>query len=289
MKELILNADDFGLTQGINRGIIRAHREGILTSATLMATGPAFNHAVEQARANPTLGVGCHLVLTGGSAAAPHGQIPSLVDENGRLPQSLTVLVTNVTTGRVPPIEIETELRAQIEKIRRAGIEPSHLDTHKHTHAHPTIMNALGRVAQQSGITRVRNPVEDLRDSWRSNRSDGINTVRNLAAAATVSAVASGFRVIANKYALRSPDHFLGLAVTGQLGAGALCRLIDALDEGQSEIMLHPGICDDDLARTGSRLQRQRETEMEGLLAPEVRRAVEERGVRLISYRDLKN
>ncbi len=287
MKELILNADDFGLTRGINRGIIRAHRDGILTSATLMAAAPAFDHAVEQALANPTLGVGCHLVLTGGSAAAPREQIPSLVDENGHLPQSLTVLVANVTTRRVPSREIETELGAQIEKIRRAGIEPTHLDTHKHTHVHPTIMNALGRVAQQSGITRVRNPVEDLRDSWRSNRSDGTNTLRNLAAAATVSAVASRFRVISTKYGLRSPDHFLGLAVTGQLGAEALCRLINALDEGQTEIMLHPGICDDDLARTGSRLQRQRETEMEGLLAPEVRRAVEERGVRLICYRDL--
>jgi hopanoid biosynthesis associated protein HpnK len=287
MKELILNADDFGLTQGINRGIIRAHRDGILTSTTLMATGPAFDHAVEQARANPTLGVGCHLVLTGGSAAAPRERIPSLVDASGRLPRSLTVLVANVTTGRVPPVEIETELRAQIEKIRRAGVEPSHLDTHKHTHVHPTIMNALGRVAQQCGITRVRNPVEALRDSWRSNRSDGANPVRNLAAAATVRAVALGFRSISSKYGLRSPNHFLGLAVTGQLGAAALERLIGALDEGQTEIMLHPGICDQDLARTGSRLQRQRETEMEGLLAPEVRNSVVKGGVRLISYRDL--
>jgi|SRR5579862_495942 len=287
MKELILNADDFGLTQGVNSGIIRAHRQGILTSATLMATGSAFDHAVEQARENPSLGVGGHLVLAGGSAVAPREQIPSLVDKNGRLPQSLTVLVANVTTGRVSPIEIETELRAQIEKIRRAGIEPTHLDTHKHTHVHPTIMNALGRVAQQSGITRVRNPVEDLRDSWRSSQSDGTSTVSNLAAAALVSAVASGFKVISSRYGLRSPDHFLGLAVTGQLGAGALCRLIDALDEGQSEIMLHPGICDDDLARTGSRLQRQRETEMEALLAPEVRDAVVKSGVRLISYRDV--
>ena len=287
MKELILNADDFGLTQGINRGIIRAHRDGILTSATLMATGPAFDHAVELARANPTLGVGCHLVLTGGSAAASREQIPSLVDENGRLPLSLTALVASVTTGRVPPGEIEMELRAQIEKIRRAGLEPSHLDTHKHTHVHPTIMNALGRVAQETGITRVRNPVEDLRDSWRSNRSDGTHTVRNLTAAATVRAVASGFKAISSKYGLRSPDHFLGLAVTGQLGAAALCRLIEALDEGKTEIMLHPGICDQDLERTGSRLQRQRETEMEGLLAQEAKRAVIERGIRLISYRDL--
>jgi predicted glycoside hydrolase/deacetylase ChbG (UPF0249 family) len=108
-----------------------------------------------------------------------------------------------------------------------------------------------------------------------------------LAAAATVRAVALGFRSISSKYGLRSPNHFLGLAVTGQLGAAALERLIGALDEGQTEIMLHPGICDQDLARTGSRLQRQRETEMEGLLAPEVRNSVVKGGVRLISYRDL--
>src|SRR5271169_5712936 len=86
MKQLILNADDFGLTRGVNQGIIRAHREGILTSATLMATGPAFSDAAELARANPTLGIGCHLVLTGGIAVSPARDIPSLVDRNGRLP-----------------------------------------------------------------------------------------------------------------------------------------------------------------------------------------------------------
>lgn len=287
MKELILNADDFGLTRGVNSGIIRAHRGGILTSATLMAMGPAFDDAVEQARANPKLGVGCHLVLTGGLAAAAPEEIPSLVDKSGRLPESVTALIAKVTAGSVPTGEIDTEFRAQIGKIRRAGIEPSHLDTHKHTHVHPRIMNALGRVAKELGIARVRNPVENLRDSWRSNRSDGTNTVRNLAAAATVSAIASGFKDISGNHGLRFPDHFLGLAVTGQLGAGALRRLIDLLDEGRTEIMLHPGICDEDLARTGSRLQHQRETEMEALLAPEVRRAVVERGIRLISYRDL--
>ncbi len=147
-------------------------------------------------------------MLTGGSAVAPREQIPSLVDKNGRLPRSLAALVANVTIGRVPPIEIETEVRAQIEKIRRAGIEPTHLDTHKHTHAHPTIMNALGRVAQQSGITRVRNPVEDLRDSWRSNRSDGTHTVRNLAAAATVSAVASDLELFRASMACALPIIF---------------------------------------------------------------------------------
>src|ERR1017187_462604 len=287
MKELILNADDFGYTRGVNEGIIRAHRDGILTSATLMANGAAFDDAVERAKANSTLGIGCHLVLTGGFAVAPREEIPSLADPDGCLPKSLGNLVARVSSGRVRTEEIERELRAQIEKIRRAGIEPSHLDTHKHTHVHPRVMNALGRVAREFGITRVRNPVENLRDSWRTARSEGAPVISNMSAAAAVRAVAFKFIAISRKYGLHSPDSFLGLAITDRLSGPALCRLIDTLPEGQTEIMLHPGICDAELARTGSRLQQQRQTEMEGLLAPEARCAVTEGGIRLISYREL--
>jgi hopanoid biosynthesis associated protein HpnK len=287
MKELILNADDFGYTRGVNEGIIRAHRDGILTSATLMANGPAFDDAVERGKANPALGIGCHLVLTGGFAVAPWEEIPSLVGPDGRLPESLGDLVARVSSGSVRTKEIERELRAQIEKIRRAGIEPTHLDTHKHTHVHPRVMNALGRVALELGITRVRNPVENLRDSWTTARSEGAALIPNLAASAAVRAVASPFKAISLKYGLHSPDRFLGLAVTGKLSAAALCRLIDTLRDGKTEIMMHPGICDAELAGTGSRLQQQRQTEMEGLLAPEPRRAVSQRGIRLISYREL--
>jgi chitin disaccharide deacetylase len=287
MKELILNADDFGLTKGVNEGIIRAHREGILTSATLMATGPAFDDAVVRARANPALGVGCHLVLTGGFAVAPRKEIPSLADENGRLPKSLGIFVTRVSSGRIRMKDIERELRAQIEKIRRAGIEPTHLDTHKHTHAHPRVMNVLGRLARELGITRIRKPVENLRDSWKSMRSEAAVSPKQLAASAAVRAVSSRFTAISRKYGLRSPDCFLGLAVTGRMRTDVLCRLIDTLPEGRTEIMLHPGICDAELRATGSRLQQQRQMELESLLAPEARRSVERLHVRLISYREL--
>jgi hopanoid biosynthesis associated protein HpnK len=287
MKELILNADDFGLTRGVNEGIIRAHREGILTSATLMANGPAFDDAVERAKENPRLGVGCHLVLVGGLAIASRDEIPSLADRDGRLPRSIGALGAKLSSGRVRIKDVETELRAQIEKIRRAGIEPTHLDTHKHSHAHPRVMSALGRVAREFGITRVRKPVENLRDSWKMIRSDGAGALKSLMLAATVRVVASRFRAISRKYGLRSPDHFWGLAMTGRLGAAALCRLIDTLPDGRTEIMLHPGICDTELARTGSRLQQQRQLELEGLLDPAVRRAVVKHGVRLISYRDM--
>jgi len=287
MKELILNADDFGLTRGVNEGILRAHREGILTSATLMASSPAFDDAVERAKATPTLAVGCHLVLVGGTAVSAPEEISSLVDADGKFPRTLPQLVAKLSSGSVRSGDIETELRAQIGKIRGAGIEPTHVDTHKHTHVHPLVMNALGKVLNELGLTRVRQPAEDLVDSWETQRG-GERSWGRLASAAAVRAAAPWFESLARKYGLRSPDHFLGLAMTGRLSTAALCQLIDNLPEGRTEIMLHPGVCDADLASTGSRLQEQRQLELEALLAPESRRAVERNSVRLITYRSIE-
>jgi hopanoid biosynthesis associated protein HpnK len=287
MKQLIVNADDFGMTFGVNDGIIRAHREGILTSATLMANGAAFDDAVERAHANKELGVGCHLVLVGGNCVAPKDSVASLVDEDGNLPGSLPLFVAKISSGIIRTEEIERELRAQIERIRAAGIEPTHLDTHKHTHAHPRVMEALGRVAKECGIARVRKPIENLRDSWDTSQAGGQGVSMQILAAGAVRAIAPRFTAISKKYGLISPDHFLGLAMTGQLGPAVLRGVIGTIADGTSEIMLHPGICDADLARSGSRLQKQREDELQGLLDPGVRSAVTERGIRLISYREL--
>lgn len=286
MKKLILNADDFGLTRGVNEGIIRAHREGILTSATLMASADAFDHAVELAKQNPSLGIGCHLVLVGGTAVAPAEEIPTLASKDGRLPDSLGVFVTRLSTGRIRLQEIERELRAQILKIRAAGIEPTHLDTHKHTHAHPAVMEAIGRIATELGITRVRKPMEDLRDSWKSTRGEpGIST--ELLAAAAARAATPLFHSVARRHSLVSPDHFLGLAMTGHLGPQPLRRLIQSVQEGTTEIMLHPGVCDSELQRVETRLLQQRDAEMEALIDPGVKSAIEERGIRLITYAGL--
>jgi hopanoid biosynthesis associated protein HpnK len=281
-KQLILNADDFGLTRGVNEGILRAHRDGILTSATLMANGDAFGHAVEIARATPSLGVGCHLVLVGGNSIAPPDEIPSLADSSARLPASLPALVARVSSGAIRRADIERELRAQIEKIQRAGLRPTHLDTHKHTHVHPRVLDALGRVAQEFGIQRIRKPIERLRDSWSSSGKP-----KQLVAASAARAVTLQFRNLMRKYNLRAPDNFLGLASTGGVDATTLRRLIDTLSPGQTEIMVHPGICDADLARTGSRLQHQRESEMQALLDPAVKRAVAENGIELITFASL--
>ena len=287
MKQLILNADDFGMTLGVNEGIIRAHCEGILTSATLMANGEAFDDAVERARANKELGVGCHLVLVGGKCVATKDSVASLVDAGGNLPDSLPLFVAKISSGIIRIEEIERELRAQIGRVRAAGIEPTHLDTHKHTHAHPRVMEALGKVAKECGIARVRKPIENLRDSWETSQAGGQGVSMQILAAGAVRAIAPQFTAISRRYGLLSPDHFLGLAMTGQLSPTVLRGVIGTVVDGTTEIMLHPGICDADLARSGSRLQKQREDELQGLLDPGVRSAVTERGIRLISYREL--
>ncbi len=247
-----------------------------------MANGDEFEDAVALVRATPTLGVGCHLVLVGGASIAPPGEIPSLARPDGRLPDSLAVFAARVSAGRVRPAHIERELRAQIEKIISAGIVPTHFDTHKHTHMLPRVLEALARLSREFGIPRVRKPFERLRHSW-----SGSPKTKQLFAASAVRAISVNFRAISRRYGLRSPEHFLGLASTGSLGPPALRRLIETLPDGETEIMLHPGICDADLARTGSRLQQERELELQALLDPDVKRAVAANQVQLITYGQL--
>lgn len=287
MKELILNADDFGMTLGINEAIVRAHRNGTLTSATLMANASAFDDAVARALANPTLGVGCHLVLVGGRSVAAPTQIRSLVDEDGFLPKTLPTFVARVSAGLIRQCDIERELRAQIEKTCGAGIEPSHLDTHKHTHAHPRVMQAVARVASEVGIRRVRNPFESLRDAWATTHAEGSSAGSQLIAAAAAQISAPSFRSISRKYSLCSPEHFVGIAMTGRMSPAVVRHMIDTLPEGRTEMMFHPGVYDSDLVAADTRLQRERETELQTLLDPELKAILAKQGIRLISYREL--
>jgi len=287
MKEVILNADDFGLTRGVNEGIVRAHRDGILSSTTLMANGDAFDDAVALAKSNPKLGVGCHLVLISGKSVAPAGEVRSLVDRNGNLPASLPSFVAKVMSGKIRADDIATELRAQIQKIRASGIEPTHMDTHKHTHAHPRVLSVVCRVAKECGINRIRQPIESFRNSWLTTASDRKGTATQVVAAAAVRSIAPRFRATLKKFGMITPKHFLGLAMTGQVGPATLRRMIESLENGATEIMFHPGVYDDALAETGTRLLMERELELQALLDPAVRDTLAQRDVRIISYREL--
>jgi predicted glycoside hydrolase/deacetylase ChbG (UPF0249 family) len=157
---LILNADDFGLTPGINRAIAELHVAGCLTSATLMATGPAFDDAVRIARHQPTLGIGCHIVLVDGTPVLPPETLPTLCPNGRTFRPRLTDFARDVLIGRIEPDEIQSEAAAQIRRIQEAGIYPTHLDTHKHAHIFTRVAKALYLAAQRTGVRAIRNPFE---------------------------------------------------------------------------------------------------------------------------------
>jgi len=287
MKRLIVNADDFGYTRGVNLGIVRAFREGIVTSATIMANGEAFEDAVECARANPGLGVGCHLVLVGGKCVATAKQIGSLADSEGRMQASLTSLLWKLSVGSIRQAEIETELRAQVERVVAAGVRPTHFDSHKHTHAHPRVMEAVAKIAEEFGVLRIRKPFEDARALLWPVFRGGVGSWKQRVVALMAGANASSFRKIARRHGIRSPSHFLGVTATGRLNRQTILAMIGAMRDGTSELMCHPGKCDAELEQSATRLKRERETELEGLMDSDVCKAISEHNVRLINFGEL--
>ncbi|HVB28661.1 MAG TPA: ChbG/HpnK family deacetylase, partial [Terriglobia bacterium] len=160
MKKLIVNADDFGLTEGVNRAILDGHRNGIVTSATLMANGEAFDSAVAAASGAPALGVGVHLNLTQGRPVCPAAQVPSIVTSEGSFYPGPGILAWRILTRKVTPRDVEGELRSQIEKVASSGVRITHLDSHKHVHLLPPLFDLVVRLAREYGIGRVRCPVE---------------------------------------------------------------------------------------------------------------------------------
>jgi len=286
MKRLIVNADDFGFTRGVNIGIVRGFRAGIVTSATIMANGDAFEEAVELASANPGLGVGCHLAIIGGSSVAPASEIPSLVDRAGALPSTLTKLVIKLARGSLTSDQIAREFRAQVERVKRAGINITHFDTHKHSHSHPKVMEALAQVAGEFGITRVRNPFERLFSGRPASQLTWAYWKQS-ALSAGVAPAAIEFKRIAESYGLKSPDNFYGVKLTGMLDSRAIRSIMESLGEGTAELMCHPGVFDDELEGARTRLKQQRERELEAVSDSTLRSAAKDLGIELITYREL--
>ncbi len=264
MRKLVVNADDFGFARDVNRGIVEAHRNGILTSTTLMATGAAFDDAVGLARENPALDIGVHLVLV--------GEPP--------FPITVAQLARAMLLGR---IRIYEELRAQVRRILDAGLDPTHLDTHKHTHLLPPVLDAVARLSEEYRIPWVRRPF-DL--PLTSATRPGIGWAKR-ATSQALGVVRRRFARVLAGHGCRSTDHFAGFQITGRYNAAELAQLIRALPEGSTEFMCHPGICGDELRAARTRLKESRERELRALTAPEVRAALAESGVELVSYRGL--
>ncbi len=286
MKRLIVNADDLGVSEGVNRGIEEGMAAGVLRSATLMANGGAFEGGVRVARENPSVGVGCHLVLIGGQAVSERGKVKRLADENGKLPEDWGRLLVKLGRSRWIVEEIANEMRAQVEKLRGAGIEPTHLDTHKHTHCHPRVMEALGQVAEETGIRKVRRPFEEIGETLGTGGEGGWMLGQRAAALASRGGKRA-FEEEVKKRGMRAPDRFYGVTRTGRLTAEAVMGVLRELKEGTSELMCHPGYWDDELRATGTRLGKEREGELAAVTDGRVGEEAKKIGIELVSYREL--
>jgi predicted glycoside hydrolase/deacetylase ChbG (UPF0249 family) len=280
---LIINADDFGLTPGVNRAIAELHRAGALTSATLMATGAAFDDAVAIARVNPDLGIGCHVVLTDGTPVSPPDSIPSLLGPDGKtFRPSLIDFVQALLRGIICEDEIEREAFAQIERLQRAGINVTHLDTHKHTHLFPAVSRPLLRLAQRCSIRAVRNPFEP---AWSSRLAPNALVRRIQFHALSVLGKRSfqSLPQLTHGHVLTC-DGTIGVSATGQLNAASLHQILHAMPEGTWELVCHPGYNDAALAAIATRLRATREIERDALLKeiPQAIRTLP--GLELIHY-----
>ncbi len=277
---LIVNADDLGLSAGIDRAIFEGHDTGIVTSASLMATGASFAHAVAGVRARPRLGCGVHLVLHDEKPVLDPARIPSLVGANGRL-KPLREAVRGLLFGASEPAEIEAEYAAQIQRARDAGIQPSHLDSHCHLHAFPAVGPIVHALGERFGIACARQPEAG---SWSDYRAAPFARYP-LALLITASHRFTKRRVA---HSLRSPDKFLGLVHSGALDAAWMVRAIDELEPGVvAEIMVHPGDGTGEEEPGGDHGPYRRRVELEAVTSPLVLEAVRRRGVELIDYRAL--
>lgn len=290
MKSLIVNADDFGLTEGVNRAILEGHENGIITSTTLMANGMAFDSAVAAALAAPKLGVGVHLNLTHGPPVSSASRVSSIVTPGGTFYPGPGILARRVLTRKAKLSDVESELRNQIEKIASAGIRITHLDGHKHIHLLPPIFSVVLKLAHEYGIDCVRCPVEPAVSALRPLRS-GRRGWHDMAkqylvgrALSTLAACQAGKLRGAGLY---RTERFYGLSQTGFLNAALLEQILRALPEGTSEIMCHPGYVDEALLGVRTRLHGERETEIEALTSVHIRQLVTELRIELISYEGL--
>lgn len=285
MPRLIINADDFGLTSGVNRAIEEAGRAGAISSATLMANSRAFDEAVTVAKRLPQLSVGCHIVLVDGEPLSR--DLASLTDGPSRFKSSLHDFAVAATRKRFSQDEIQREAEAQIRRIQSAGIAVSHLDTHKHTHIFPHVLEPVLRAAKNCGVYALRNPFEPIQ-AW---------PIAAIACRPTLWARAlqvellhkfsAEFRKTVKAQGMITSDGIVGVVATGCMDQKLLLATIQALPEGVWELVCHPGYVDADLRSAGTRLLQSRSVELEALLSEQTRAALAQRGVEIVSYKEI--
>jgi predicted glycoside hydrolase/deacetylase ChbG (UPF0249 family) len=267
MRRLIVNADDFGLTAGVNRAVVELSQAGALTSATLMACCPGMADAAALAAKLPALGVGCHIVLLDGTPAAPPDRIATLLEQPlipGQPPQfrrTLGAFLRDLMLNNIHPLHIEREATAQISRLQHYGVRVTHVDTHKHTHMFPAVLAAVCRAAAACGVPAIRNPFEP---GWSVGHSTSAPLLRRLQVRA-LGSLQRRFRSIVQKHGLRTTSGSLGIAATGTLDAATLHSILGQLPNGTWELVCHPGYADNDLYAVSTRLTTSRQVELEAL------------------------
>lgn len=290
MRRLIINADDFGLTAGVNRAIVEAHENGVVSSATLMANGQAFAQAVSLARSTPRLGVGCHVVLVDGAPLLPQAQVHSLLDGSGksagdaRFREGISKFGALAMLGRLAADEIEAEATAQIRKLQASGIPVIHLDSHKHTHLFPRVLRPLLRAAERCGVRAIRNPFERIQGSQLAASP---SLWRRWAEVGVLRGFARQFREAVQQAGIATPDGTLAIVATGTLNDRLLRLMVENLPEGTWELVCHPGYNDADLQGIQTRLRESREQELRILTSQSTRDLLAANGVEMVSFRDL--
>ncbi|MFP5213062.1 MAG: carbohydrate deacetylase [Acidobacteriota bacterium] len=270
-RSLIVNADDFGYTRGVNSAIARCCAEGILRSTTIMANGAAFEHGVAVAKASGRLGVGVHLVLTELAPLAPAGELPGLVGEDGLMPASPGALAKAAALGRLSRETIRKELDRQVSRVLDCSIPVTHLDSHKHVHILPVVLDAALDVARKYRIGWIRNPFDRTPPVGILGVLDQKELfLKQYAEARAIFLLRRAFFERIRKAGLRTPDRFYGIGLTGIWTEAAAERLVKALPPGVSEWMVHPGDCDAELRANRTRLLESREAERNILLSPAV-------------------
>jgi hopanoid biosynthesis associated protein HpnK len=283
VRRLIINADDFGLTSGVNRAILEAYTSGVVTSATLMANSAAFNEAVHLASLTDQLEVGCHVVLVDGAPILGTQQVPSLIDHQKgvHFRDSAGSLGLAAWAGKLDPRHIAAEATAQIGKLKSAGIPITHIDTHKHVHMFPRVLEGLVIAAQACGVRAIRNPFEPVRpNQFRSSPKRWLQ-VRALGL------LAQKFRRIVAQAGMVTTDGSLGIVATGCLDDASFRDLIANCPPGTWELVCHPGYVDHDLSNIRTRLRQSRALELEVLTSTAAHDLLHHEGIELISYRDL--
>lgn len=286
MKRLVVNADDFGMAESINEGILEAHCRGIVTSTTLLANGAAFDAAVAMAKSAPKLGVGVHLNLSQGEPVADPAQVRSLLGDDGEFARPPAALLRGLLSGSVRLDEVERELSAQIEKVRAAGVAITHLDGHKHVHMLPRVFPVVLRLAKRYDIPAVRRASEHSGGMFRTlGRKKSVAVVKQSMKSQALNLMTRNSRALLRQAGIHFPMHFFGITQTGFLDQQELAVLLRRVPEGTSELMCHPGRPDSNMDARLTRLRAERHRELDALTRPETLELVSRLGIELIDYR----